>query len=253
MSRLTEKRRRAKALALSGRMAGAQPLAETKTGAQSQPSTETDPQAASPSTSASGAPPHVVQTVQKTFSRLYSALRNRELQTLQQLDASWRLKSSLDLSPEDPPLIVDNESLLIEEINKFGAVDFQKLQIDPEQLPVDKIDDKNCMFSYKSLEDVLNRDSLPGTADRLLCSSCGNVTVHVVGDDSTETSSHTSMSSKDKCKTEEVAVSDIKIASCDSYHKLNPTQDWLNHIIYETETEPSQIVDLLEHSAIECS
>lgn len=234
-------------------MAGAQPLAETETGAQSQPTTEADLQAISPSASSSGAPPQIVQTVQKTFSRLYSALRARELQTLRQLDASWKLKSSLDLSPEDPPLIVDNESLLIEEINKFGAVDFEKLQIDPEELPIETVDDKDCMFSYKSLEDVLIQDSLPGTADRLLCDNCGNLTTHVACDDSTETSSHTSTSSKDKCKVEETPVTDKKIASCDSYHKLNPTQDWLNHIIYETETEPSQIVDLLEHSAIECS
>ncbi|XP_077290135.1 uncharacterized protein LOC143913958 [Arctopsyche grandis] len=211
---------------------GAEPLLQCAgvlgRGAQPTPNLESP---ARDEPTATPTPAHVVQEVKATFARLYRAVRLREMQTLHQLELAWTLRPSHSPPPKQTPLNLHNESQLLEEISKFATIDLHSLHLKPNSLP----ENSNHTFSDENV-------------DGLHCIGCGKLLL--VREDSIEESSEVSSSSKNQCENN---VDNESKVSCESMLKLNPTQDWLNQIICETETEPSQIVDLMEHSAIECS
>lgn len=220
--------------------------------------------------------------VRRSFARVYAALKARELQTLRQIEAVGRrlAPGHARLPPIDISFV--NENAIFDEIRKFGAVDFQKLSLDGDAFVMEDYisPDDDHMYSYKCLNDSKDSDSSFEAAieedaikqitnvDRCVCYV--KVSPEEIPKKFREPASVSSDSicspdvSEGKRSDEDsgsfTIVNDEDDASSASddksktdAEKPNPTQDWLNKIINETETEPSQIIDLMEHSAIECS
>lgn len=185
-----------------------------------------------------------------------------------------------------------NETSLFTEIHNFGIIDFAKLNIDSNIFTMEEYinPEEDHMYSYKclddicpeqdsddSLETIINHNAIKQITQNNQCVCYVNIPasevdrkfkdseyVSEVSDDSSSDSSDTSNKDKDfneknvrntnSVNNDILVICDETRSKCDIINnKLNPTQDWLNHIINETETEPSQVLDLMEHTTIECS
>ncbi|CAF4904242.1 unnamed protein product [Pieris macdunnoughi] len=210
--------------------------------------------------------------VRKSFARIYASLKARELKTLRQLEAIYKhcqdnedQKKNCVKSIE---ISYDNESELLNNIGKYGAVEFDNLNFDSSTFLledyVSPYDDH--MYLYKSIEDMKELEIIEEAALKEITKNedcvC-NVTIrpedvaknfrNMEPDEATiecnskedlDTSINTvETSSQDD--TSESSENDVK--------KIEPTEDWLNTIKNQTETEPLHTTDLMEHSTIVCT
>lgn len=218
-------------------------------------------------------------TVRKSFARVYAALKARELKTLRQLDALCKqCQDDKDLtrnSVQNIHISYENESTLLDNVSNYGAIDFKKLNFDSKTFTLEDYVSPNDdhMYSYKTIEEVTkDEDSLElGAIEEAAlkevtrtedCVCFVNIRTEDVSRQFRDLEPNTSpvktccdsvaevvtVQSADVCTDEEKSDN-----SDEDKKKIDPTDDWLNSIKGQTETEPSQVTDVMEHSTITCS
>lgn len=220
--------------------------------------------------------------MKKSFARIYATLKARELKTLRQLDAIHKhCENDKDLMRncvQDLHLCFGNESNLLENIYNYGAIDFEKIKLDSKIFSLeDYISPENDhMYSYKTIEELTNVEpdlDIEEAALKLITSTEGCVCyVNILPEDvskqfrdppvspikrKTTSAESVSKSKENECPIidEEKSIGDKSLSSESDpdVKKIEPTDDWLNSIKNQTETEPTQITDVMEHSTITCT
>lgn len=220
--------------------------------------------------------------VKKSFARVYTSLKARELKTLRQLDAlSKQCQDDKDLKSncvQNIRICFENESTLLDNIHKYGAIDFEKIQFDSKTFTLeDYVSPENDhMYSYKTVEELTEeakKEELEAIEEAALIQVTTNENcvcyvkikpeevskqfrgieinaspVKVCENSPNSLSSHI-LESPESLEGTEDEKSDI---SDPDVKKIDPTDDWLNSIKSQTETEPSQVADVMEHSTIAC-
>lgn len=217
-------------------------------------------------------------TVKASFARIYATLKARELKTLRQLDAirkqSQDIKDLKKNCQQNIRICFDNEPILLENINKYSAIDFECLNLDSSAFVLeDYINPENDhMYSYKDLTNVeelaIEEAALKQITATENCVCYVNIrteevskrfrdSIPVVTELHPEDSKLDSVC-EDAVESLEVVISTTEEKSYASdtsdaeVKKIDPTDDWLNSIKNQTETEPSQNLDVMEHSTIAC-
>ncbi|KAJ8733006.1 hypothetical protein PYW07_015605 [Mythimna separata] len=219
--------------------------------------------------------------VRASFARVYATLKARELQTLRQLDAIRKqCQDDKDLKincVQNIHISFENESTLLENVSNYGVIDFENLNFDSNTFTLEDYvsPEDDHMYSYKTIEEVIKdvgeRDmDLEAIEEAALkqITATDNCVCHVnikseeVSKKFRDLESSTSpvkvcesRSSFDNNEVEcpESITEDDKSDSSDAdVKKIDPTDDWLNSIKSQTETEPSQVTDVMEHSTIAC-
>ncbi|CAK1604537.1 unnamed protein product [Parnassius mnemosyne] len=215
--------------------------------------------------------------VRKSFARIYASLKARELKTLRQLDAIGKqCQDDNDLKKnciQNIDINYDNESVLLENINKFGVIDFEKFNFDSNIFTLEDYISPNDdhMYLYKTIEDVTkeedtyNLEAIEEAALKEVTSTENCVCfVNVHTEDVSkkfrnldalpilveiDKNLQPSVYNENECSE---SPEDIKSDSSDSeVKKINPTDDWLNTIKSQTEIEPTQVTDVMEHSSFD--
>lgn len=162
----------------------------------------------------------------------------------------------------------ENESTLLDNICNYGAIDLEKLNFDSKTFTLEDYvnPDDDHMYSYKTIEELtkeVDQENLEIEEAALKQITATNNCVCTV-DIRTEDVSKKFRELDLHPKTIVVNNPDIecpdnieeeKSSSSESdveIKKIDPTDDWLNSIKNQTETEPSQITDVMEHSTITC-
>ncbi|XP_041976662.1 uncharacterized protein LOC121731333 [Aricia agestis] len=220
------------------------------------------------------------ESVKKSFAHIYSSIKARELKTLRQLDAIRKqCQDNKDLQRnciKNVSISYESKSILLENINRFGEIDFEKLSFDNSTFLIEEYVSPNDdhMYCYKTIEDLTidNDENLAAIEEAALkqitdTSDCV-CTVNIQSDevskkfrdtncipanaDSPCSSKDNSLSeSKDKSTNALIEEENSECSEADS-KKIDPTDEWLNSIKNQTETEPSQATDVMEHSTIKC-
>lgn len=217
--------------------------------------------------------------VRASFVRVYATLKARELKTLRQLDAIRKqCQDDKDLKRncvQNIHICFENESTLLNNVSNYGVIDFEKLNFDSNTFTLEDYvsPEDDHMYSYKTIEEVtkeVNAD-LEAIEEAALkqitatenCVCYVNIKSEDVSKKFRDLEPHTSpvkicesnQSSFDNNEVEcpESITEDDKSDSSDAdVKKIDPTDDWLNSIKNQTETEPSQVTDVMEHSTIAC-
>ncbi|XP_049866452.1 uncharacterized protein LOC126367091 [Pectinophora gossypiella] len=220
-------------------------------------------------------------TVRKSFARVFAALKARELKTLRQLDALRKqCEDNKDLKRhcvQNIHINFDNESALLENVSSYGVIDFERLNFDSNTFTLEDYVSPNDdhMYSYKTIEDLTKEEfedleaieeaalkEITRTDDcvcfvairtedvakkfRDINTSLVKTPCDSVAEDKKVNGPETEVKENDEeGKNENSDEEDVK--------KIDPTDDWLNSIKGQTETEPSQVTDVMEHSTITCS
>ncbi|XP_013135486.1 PREDICTED: uncharacterized protein LOC106100967 [Papilio polytes] len=218
--------------------------------------------------------------VRKSFARIYASLKARELKTLRQLDAIRKqCQDDKDLKrncAKNIEIKYDNESVLLENISNYGIIDFEKLNFDSSTFTLEDYVSPNDdhMYSYKTIEDVtkeednIDLEAIEEAALKEVISTDDCVCfvtvqtedvskkfrnldtdvmpINLIIKENNHVCENNESDSSEKVEDEKCELdSEIK--------KINPTDDWLNSIKSQTETEPSQVTDVMEHSTITCT
>ncbi|XP_072941106.1 uncharacterized protein [Epargyreus clarus] len=219
--------------------------------------------------------------VRDSFARIYATLKARELKTLRQLDAIRKQcqddKDSKRNCAQNIHIYYDNESTLLDNVNKYGVIDFERLSFDSNTFTLEDYVSPNDdhMYSYKTIEELTKNDEhLEAIEEAALkeitrtddCVCFVEIRPEEVSKRFRDVDTHLPPQSiENVCNENEIketecvddqstVTEDEKSESTDSDHKkINPTDEWLNSIKSQTETEPSQVTDLMEHSTITCS
>ncbi|XP_063379529.1 uncharacterized protein LOC134666310 [Cydia fagiglandana] len=216
-------------------------------------------------------------TVKQSFARIYASLKARELKTLRQLDAIRKqCQNDNDLKRncvQNIHISYDNESTLLENVSDYGVIDLEKLNFDNSIFTLEEYVSPNDdhMYSYKTIEE-LNKEkdenlAIEEAALRQLtrtenCVCYVNIRTEEVSKQFREViidPAPVKPAQEPECVENKEAISenvteDEKSDSSDpEVVKIDPTDDWLNSIKSQTETEPSQVSDVMEHSTITCS
>lgn len=218
-------------------------------------------------------------TVRQSFARIYASLKARELKTLRQLDALRKqCQDDKDLKRncvQNIQIRYDNESALLDNVSNYGVIDFEKLNFDSSTFLLEDYVSPNDdhMYSYKTIEEVTKDDDnmeLEAIEEAAIkevtrtdnCVCFVNIRSEDVSRkfrdlDSSASPIKTCDVSLNSSESNEVECADNaddeKSVSSDSdAKKINPTDDWLNSIKNQTETEPV-LADVMEHSTITCS
>ncbi|CAH2107012.1 unnamed protein product [Euphydryas editha] len=227
---------------------------------------------------------NIKTTVRKSFARIYATLKARELKTLRQLDVIRKqCENNKELERncvQNIKICYDNESTLLDYISNYGVIDFETLNFDSSTFILEDYISPNDdhMYSYKTIEELTEKDNieeLEAIEEAALkqitetedCVCIVNIqsedvsrkfrdrdtNVNIVN--VTESSCKDSEDHKENNDIDllENALEETKECSDEEIKKINPTDDWLNSIKNHTETEPSQVTDVMEHSTIACS
>lgn len=210
-----------------------------------------------------------------SFARIYATLKARELKTLRQLDALRKqCQDDKGLSRncvQEIRLCFENETALLENIYNYGAIDLEKLNFDSKTFSLEdyvKPEDDH-MYLHKAIEEATNETSkanLEIEEAALKQITAANDCVCYVNIKSEEVSQKfrdlepptfpvefSENSVVKECPEETEEEKSFGSESDSVVKKLDPTDDWINSIKNQTETEPSQVTDLMEHSTIKCS
>lgn len=174
----------------------------------------------------------------------------------------------------------DNESTLLDYISNYGVIDFEKLNFDSTTFILEDYISPNDdhMYSYKTIEELTDKENieeLEAIEEAALkqitetedCVCIVNVQSEDVSkkfrdrDTDVNPVNVTEIPCKDSKEQKENndidilenALEETKECPDEEVKKINPTDDWLNSIKNQTETEPSQVSDVMEHSTIACS
>lgn len=221
-------------------------------------------------------------TVKTSFTHVYASLKARELKTLRQLDAIR--KQCQDDSElirncvQNIRICYENESNLLDNISNFGAIDFKKLNFDSRIFLLEDYvtPEDDHMYLYKTIEDLSKDTDLEAIEEAALkqitstddCVCFVNIKSEEVAKRFREVEIRSKISPLDTCCENEIVnnesdepevecvestseeeksnTSDVEVK------KIDPTDDWLNSIKSQTETEPIQLADVMEHSTIAC-
>ncbi|XP_063621773.1 uncharacterized protein LOC134793997 [Cydia splendana] len=216
-------------------------------------------------------------TVKQSFARIYASLKARELKTLRQLDAIRKqCQNDNDLKRncvQNIHISYDNESTLLENVSDYGLIDLEKLNFDNSIFTLEEYVSPNDdhMYSYKTIEELSKEKdenlAIEEAALRQLtrtenCVCYVNIRTEEVSKQFREVIIDpvpVKPAQEPECVENKEAISenvteDEKSDSSDpEVVKIDPTDDWLNSIKSQTETEPSQVSDVMEHSTITCS
>lgn len=225
--------------------------------------------------------------VRASFARVYATLKARELKTLRQLDAiSKQCQDDKDLKRncvQNIHICFNNESTLLKNVSNYGVIDFEKLNFDSNTFTLEDYvnPEDDHMYSYKTIEEVTKEvgekeadlEAIEEAALKQItatdnCVCYVNIKTEEVSKKfrDLETSSspvkvceieinHSSFDNNEvECPDcpESVTEDDKSDSSDADVKKIDPTDDWLNSIKSQTETEPSQVTDVMEHSTIAC-
>lgn len=218
--------------------------------------------------------------VKKSFALVYSTLKARELKTLRQLDAIRKhCQSDKALQAncvQNIHISYDNESTLINNINNFGEIDFEKLNFDSSTFVVEDYVSPHSdhMYSYKCIEDLTLHDDLEAIEEAALkqitntkdCVCYVNIRTEDVSRKFREVNIQSPV--KSACDSSFNSMKDVneyldkspeiitdsksECSESEEVKKIDPTDEWLNSIKNQTETEPTQASDVMEHSTIAC-
>lgn len=221
-------------------------------------------------------------SVKQSFARVYASLKARELKTLRQLDVLRKqCQDDKDLKKncvQNIRICFDNESTLLDNVSNYGVIDFEKLNFDNNTFTLEDYvsPEDDHMYSYKTLEDLtkeISDDDLEAIEEAALkqitttenCVCYVNIKSEEVAKQFRDVETNlspinvceTCPSSLDnnaaECADSRESTEDEKSDSSDvDMKKIDPTDDWLNSIKSQTETEPSQVTDVMEHSTIAC-
>ncbi|XP_053602374.1 uncharacterized protein LOC128670607 [Plodia interpunctella] len=219
-------------------------------------------------------------TVRKSFARLYAALKARELRTLRQLDAICKqCEDDKDFNRncvQNIEIHYSNELTLLDNINKFGVIDLEKLNFNSNTFILEDYISPNDdhMYSYKTIEDVTKDEDAEQLeaieeaalkevtrTDNCVCHvNIHNQDVSKKFRDLNRSPPHlptcdlsVNFSESNEDESPDNITEEDKSDSCsEEVKKNNPTDDWLNSIKSQIETEPAQ-ADAMEHSTITCS
>ncbi|CAH0626805.1 unnamed protein product [Chrysodeixis includens] len=218
--------------------------------------------------------------VRASFARVYATLKARELKTLRQLDVIRKqCQDDKDLRRncvQNIHICFENKSTLLDNVSKYGVIDFEKLNFDSNMFTLEDYvnPEDDHMYSYKTIEEVtkeVGEDDLEAIEEAALkeitstenCVCFVNIKSEEVSkkfrdvEPSTSPvkvcgSSHSSFDNNEVECPESVTEDDKSDSSDNDVKKIDPTDDWLNSIKGQTETEPSQVTDVMEHSTIAC-
>lgn len=219
--------------------------------------------------------------VRKSFARIYASLKARELKTLRQLDVIHKqCQDDKDLKRncvQNIEINYENESVLLDNISKYGVIDFEKLNFDSSTFTLEDYisPDDDHMYLYKTIEDVTKEEGINDieaiqeaalkevtSTENCVCVvnihtedvskkfrnlDAIEIPMQVVSDKAIESNLIDNKDCIDTLEDERSECSDSEMK------KINPTDDWLNSIKNQTETEPTQVTDVMEHSTITCS
>lgn len=215
--------------------------------------------------------------MRRSFALIYATLKARELKTLRQLDAISK-QCLNDKDVHNINISYENEATLLDNINNYGVIDLEKLNFDNNTFVIEDYicpnDDHLC--SYKCIEDLTKDEpdlnAIEEAALKQITSTNDCVcTVHIRPEDVSrnfreETRSQVKSACNSSCNVSNVIEDNIeqplesatKVVSENDdsildMKKIEPTDEWLNSIKNQTETEPTQTNDLMEHSTIVCS
>lgn len=203
-------------------------------------------------------------------------MKARELKTLRQLDALRKhCQDDKDLKKncvQNIHIRYDNEPALLDNVSNYGVIDFEKLNFDSSTFILEDYVSPNDdhMYSHKTIEELTKHDDnkeLEAIEEAAIkevtrtdnCICYVNIRSEDVAKkfrevDVTASPVKTCDVSLNSSENDADCVEiDQKSDSSDSDHKkINPTDDWLNSIKNQTETEPA-VADAMEHSTITCS
>lgn len=167
----------------------------------------------------------------------------------------------------------ENESTLLENVSNYGVIDLEKLNFDSNTFTLEDYVSPNDdhMYCYKTIEELTKEEDKEMEAieeaalkeitrtDNCVCY------VHIRTEDVSKKFRYLDTNTSAE-KARNVDVIEVKEAECaetsaeeksensdEELKKIEPTDDWLNSIKGQTETEPSQVTDVMEHSTITCS
>lgn len=208
---------------------------------------------------------------------MYAALKARELKTLRQLEALRKqCQDDKDLKRncvQNIQINYNNESTLLDNVSNYGVIDFEKLNFDSNTFTLEDYVSPNHdhMYLYKTIEELTKDDEdLEAIEEAALkeitrtnCVCYVNIRPEEVSKQfrevdksvklSNDTTENKDTESLESPETSEEIVLVENDDDDDDNKKIEPTDDWLNSIKGQTETEPSQVTDVMEHSTIACS
>ncbi|PZC79701.1 uncharacterized protein LOC110374545 [Helicoverpa armigera] len=220
--------------------------------------------------------------VRASFARVYATLKARELKTLRQLDAIRKqCQDNKDLKRncvQNIHICFEKESTLLENVSNFGVIDFEKLNFDSNTFTLEDYvsPEDDHMYSYKTIEEVTKEveegdNDLEAIEEAALkqitatdnCVCYVNIKSEEVSKKFRDLeisaspvkvceSSRSSFDNNEVDCPESITEDDKSDSSDPDVKKIDPTDDWLNSIKGQTETEPSQVTDVMEHSTIAC-
>lgn len=210
-------------------------------------------------------------------------MKARELKTLRQLDAIRKqCEDNKDFERncvQNIKICYNNESSLLDYINNYGVIDFKRLSFDNNTFILEDYISPNDdhMYSYKTIEDITMKEdveeieaieeaALKQITETKDCVCYVNIQTQEVSKKFRDLDANVIPVDNSICKIEDCidipnepecveTNTDEERSECSDtdLKKINPTDDWLNSIKNQTETEPSQINDVMEHSTITCS
>lgn len=210
-------------------------------------------------------------------------MKARELKTLRQLDAIRKqCENNKDFERncvQNINICYSNESTLLDYINNYGVIDFERLSFDNNTFILEDYISPNDdhMYSYKTIEELTEKEdleeleaieeaALKQVTETEDCVCYVNVQTEEVSKQFRNLDTKISQVNNSISNNEDF-VDSVKETECEELNsdeeksecsdsdvkKINPTDDWLNSIKSQTETEPSQVNDVMEHSTITCS
>ncbi|XP_034824727.1 uncharacterized protein [Maniola hyperantus] len=222
-------------------------------------------------------------SVRKSFARIYASLKARELKTLRQLDAIRKQcqdNKGLERNcVQNINISYSDESTLLDIVSNYGVIDFERLSFDNTTFILEDYISPNDdhMYSYKTIEDITEKEDIEAIEEAALkqitetddCVCIVNIQSDEVSRKFREFDANIDVSAPrtnidkevDECKDIETVENKLESltdgenldSSDPEVKKIQPTDDWLNSIKNQTETEPTQVTDVMEHSTITCS
>lgn len=170
----------------------------------------------------------------------------------------------------------ENESTLLENVSNYGIIDFEKLNFDSNTFTLEDYVSPNDdhMYCYKTIEELTKEEdnkemeAIEEAALKEITRTDNCVCyVHIRTEDVSKKFRYLDTNTTPE-KVLENDVIEVKEAECvetsetsaeeksensdEEQKKIDPTDEWLNSIKGQTETEPSQVTDVMEHSTITC-
>uniref|UniRef100_S4PDS5 Uncharacterized protein n=1 Tax=Pararge aegeria TaxID=116150 RepID=S4PDS5_9NEOP len=224
-------------------------------------------------------------SVRKSFARIYASLKARELKTLRQLDAIRKQcqdNKELEINcVQNINICYSDESTLLDIVSNYGVIDFERLSFDSSTFILEDYISPNDdhMYSYKTIEEITENEDVGAIEEAALkqitdtddCVCIVNVQAEDVSRKFREFNANLNVSApntnidnevdecgdietiENKLETDSITEDENLDNSDVEVQKNNPTDDWLNSIKNQTETEPTQVSDVMEHSTIACS